>query len=352
MRWSPLLSVIIGMSVAVGRLLSQEMSAEDASGLPAESRPSVLRGSDAARFRLVLGRVELDPVRYRKVSQRFTGRRTTHGDRIDETLAIESFRGFPRLHYTRSGDSTRMSLDVEQGGLLVMRTDVPSEAIRVVVTQPQQGAIAVRWESGQQVREFRFDSWIHFCIAQPTLYRQSFSALLDDMLHPVSLESLAEQAHRESLRRIARESGLMRTSDPRSAVPAQVRRMDDPALESLIGRLGSNKRTDRLAAHEELRQHGLALLPRLGRLDSTRLDAEQKARLDELRRQLTPRGEDCAARIAILISDDREYWAAAAARLTEADRSLVAAHFNRQPRGPSSKAVRVATHPASDPRYR
>lgn len=352
MRWSPLLSVIIGLSVAVGRLLSQEASAEDASGLPQQPLPSALRGSDAARFRLVLGRVELDPVRYRKVSQRFSGRRTTHGDRIDETLMVESFRGFPRLHYTRSGDSTRMSLDVEQRGLLVMRADVPSEAVRVTATQPQQGAITVRWESRRQVREFRFDSWVHFCIAQPILYQQFFSALLDDMLHPVGLESLAEQAHRESLRRITRESGLMRTGDARSAVAAEVRRMDDRALESLIGRLGSSKRTDRLAAHEELRQHGLALLPRLGRLDSTRLDAEQKARVDELRRQLTPRGEDCAARIAILISDDREYWSAAEARLTDADRSLVAAHFNRQPSGPTSKAVRVATHPASDPRYR
>ncbi len=356
MRWSPLLSVMIGLSVAVGRILCQETPAEESSGLPRESLPSGLRCSEAAHFRLVLGRVELDPVRYRKVSQRFSGRRTARGDRIDETLAIESFRGLPRLHYTRSGDAVRMSLDVEQRGLLVMRAEVPSEAVRVTATQPQQGAIVVHWESGQQVREFRFDSWIHFCIAQPSLYRQSFSTLLDDMLHPVGLESLAEQAHRESLRRITHEIGLMRTSDAPSKVPTEVRRLDDPAFEFLIGRLGSSKRSDRLAAQEELRQHGLALLPRLSRLDATRLDAEQKARVDELRRQLTPRGEDCPARIAVLISDDRDYWTAAEPRLTDADRSLVTAHFNRQPPnrqlpGHPSKAVRVATQPGNDPRY-
>jgi hypothetical protein len=352
MRWSPLLSVIIGLSVAVGRLLSQEASGDDASGVPQESLPSALRDSEAAHFRLILGRVELDPVRYRKISQRFSGRRNARGDRIDETLAIESCRGLPRLHYTRSGASTRMSLDVEQRGLIVMRADVPSESVRVTATQPQQGMIEVCWESGQQVREYRFDSWIHFCIAQPSLYRQSFATLLDDMLHPVSLEPLAEQAHRESLRRIAHEVELMRSNGGSSKGPAEVHRLDDPALQSLIGRLGSGKRNDRLAAQAELRRHGLALLPRLGRLDPTRLDAEQKARVDELRRQLTPRGEDCAARIAVLISDDREYWAAAESLLNDADRSLVAAHFNRQPQSQPSKTVRVAKNPGSDLRYR
>lgn len=352
MRWSPLLAVFIGLSVTVGRLLSQETPGEDASGVMRESLPSALRGSEAARFRLVLGRVELDPVRYRKINQRFSGRRTAYGDRIDETLAIESFRGLPRLHYSRSGGSTQMSLDVEHRGLLVMRAEVPNESVRITATQPRQGMIEVCWESGQQVRELQFASWIHFCIAQPSLYRQSFAALLDDMLYPVSLEQLAEHAHRESLRRIAHEVELKRTSGVSSKGPAGARHLDDLALESLIGRLSSDKRNDRLAAQAELRRHGLALLPRLGGLDAARLDAEQQARVEELRRQLTPRGEDCAARIAILISDDRQYWAAAEPRLSNADRSLVADHFDRQPQTRPSKTVRVAKPPGSDLRYR
>ena len=78
------------------------------------------------------------------------------------------------------------------------------------------------------------------------------------------------------------------------------------------------------------------------------MDEEQTTRLNQIRERLTPLIEDDAARLAVLIRDDMEYWRLAARRLDDSQMQLVEARLARMRTSdtePSTGASRVASLP-------
>lgn len=309
MRWSPLLSVVIGLSIATGRLLSQETPVDEGSDSPQAPPESILCDSHAAHFRLVLGRIELDPVRYRKGTiNRKTGQNDPSTSR-SETLTIDATRGVPRLHYTRQTAGQRLTLDVNERGRLSIESEIKAE--RLLLVQEDNRPILIQHFRGKESYKREADTWIHFYVSDSATYNKHLRPLVDSLIRGTPLNKLAEAAH---LRSLASLSSASITSDI--------------ALQRYIEMLGSTQRASRIEAQRELHQCGISLLPRLRQVDPQRLDAEQRHRLNQIIQQLTPRGEDCESRIAAMIRDDSSYWLAADQRLTGAERILISARMS------------------------
>ena len=327
MRWSPLLSVVIGLSIATGRLLSQETPVDEGSDSPALPPQSLLRDSHAAHFRLILGRIELDPIRYRKGTiSRTSGQKGTPA-KVNETLSIDATRGIPRLHYTRRTANQRLTLDVNERSRLSIESEIGNE--RVTLVQEPDNAISIHHYRGNELDVNDADTWIHLFISHSAIYIKHLQPLVDDMIHAMPLSELAERAH---VRSIASLSSASTTSNM--------------TIQTYIARLGSTQRIERVEAQRELHQCGISLLPRLKQIDPQHLDAEQRHRLAQVIRQLTPHGDDCESRIAAMIRDDQNYWAAAENRLTEAQRILITARMSDLG---GSDVLRVAKSNAENP---
>jgi len=330
MRWSPLLSVVIGLSIATGRLLSQETPVDDSSGSRGSPLVSLLRDGQAAHFQLVLGRIELDRVRYRKGS--FSRQSVAHAAGapvFSEMLSIDSDRGIPRLHYSRQTALHRLILDINERGRLLIESEINGNRLSLV--QERGRPLVVRRYQRDRYDESNFATWVHLYATIPAIYKQHLQPLVDDLIHPVRLSELADRAHARSVTDLT--------------VPAAI---DNLTLNRYIALLGSTQRSQRIEAQRELHQCGIAVLPRLRAIDPSTLDAEQRQRLGQVVRQLTPPDADCESRVATLIRDDSTYWAATANRLSGQEQILIAARLaelNAPPphRTPgAAPAVRVA----------
>lgn len=334
------MSVVIGLSIATGRLLSQETPVDDGPEAPSSHAVSLLRDGKMAQFRLVLGQLELDPVRYRKGtlnrsrSAPLGDLQTVHtAGLISETLSIEATRGIPRLHYRRKSPDQTLTLDIDNRNRILIDSLTVDAAERVIVTQDSGRQISIRRQRDGRVEQTFADTWFHLYIRSPELYRRHLAGLLDDMLYPMKLDQLAESALVRSVAEMA-DTTQPQASSGRSAATIEpsgsgpiAATMDDRTLRHTISILGSSDRADRISAQQSLLQQGIAIVPRLRQIDPRSLDPEQRERLAQVLRQLTPAGEDHEARVSILIRDDSAYWASAADRLTADQRALVAARI-------------------------
>ncbi len=354
MRWSTLICVVLGLSfrtdwTPLNRLAAEEILAcRTVDGPRPAKPPCLLRQNDAVAFQLVLGRIELDQVRYRKGSQSSSG-----SDGGTQTLCVDSRRGNPTLHYTRHDQDQSILLDVNDRGELTIESQRGSSS-RVRARQTPHFGIEVsqidlasvanaprslsRATDGPATRGSRASqpsstnpstpasplscaTWLHLRAAEPELFSTHFEPLLNEMLFPYRLADLAELAESISL------ADLKQRIDKSWTVPDG--EIENATLLAWIEALGSSKRAARIEAERNLLSVGLPLLPRLATLNTRSLDAEQKARLELLVSQLTPRAEDNAARLANLIRDDVSYWQWTANRLRPDQCQLVETRFQR-----------------------
>jgi hypothetical protein len=348
MRWSPLLSVVIGLSIATGRLLSQETPVDVGPEVPSSHAASLLRDGQLAHFRLVLGQLEIDPVKYRKGThhrsrpvQVGNGQAADTASLISETLSIEAARGIPKLHYRRQSPGQTLTLDIDNRNRIQIDSISIDPAERVIVTQESGRQISIRRQRDGRVEQTYAETWFHLYVRSPEIYRRHLASFLDDMLYPMKLDRLAESSLARSVAEIAGGTGPHAAPGPSGAtIPASgsgrwaastnghiVATMDDPALRHAISRLGSSDRAERILAQQSLVQQGIAIVPRLRQVDPRSLDPEQRERLAQVLRQLTPAGEDHEARVATLIRDDSAYWVSVADRLTPDQRAMVAARM-------------------------
>jgi hypothetical protein len=288
-----------------------------------------------------LGRIELDPVRYRKGTiNRITGQNNPRAT-TSETLTIDATRGVPRLHYTRQTADQRLTLDVNERGRLSIESEIQNE--RLLLVQDNNRPVSIQHFRGKESYNKEFDTWIHLYISDSVTYNKHLQPLVDSLIRGAPLSTLAEAAHQRSL---ASLSSASITSDV--------------ALQRYIEMLGSTQRTTRIEAQRELHQCGISLLPRLRQVDPQSLDAEQRDRLSQIIQQLTPQGEDCESRIAAMIRDDSTYWSAADHRLTGAERILISARMSDLggseaasiAKAKSKNSIRVAVASPDDDRLR
>ncbi|MGV3485117.1 MAG: hypothetical protein ACO1RT_11930 [Planctomycetaceae bacterium] len=312
-------------------------------------RPSLLHQNSAARFSLVLGRLQLDPVRYRKGSQTLlrsaatsasSAAQDTSGLPLDEptiteSLQVNSVRGNPTIHYSLIDRASRISIDADTRGTWRIETQTtgPSRASTRVTVQQQPGEpLLLQHFTDQPVRTIRAATWLHLREADRLLFAEFLEPVLDELLAPYDFAELADAAQRQSV-----------DSAGESAI-------SDATLAAWIEDLGSPSRATRMTADRNLRGVGISLLPRLAGVDASRLDAEQRHRLAKIRASLTPLAEDNAATLATLIRDDAHYWQLASNRLGASDLFLVQSRLRNLETLTSNPAVdspRIAAEPAA-----
>jgi len=176
--------------------------------------------------------------------------------------------------------------------------------------------LVMKLQSDAPGRVVHAATWLHLRESDRVTFEKYLEPIIDEMLWPYRLSELADDAHSQSLR------------DPR-APRGQETVFEDSQITAWIDDLRSPVRTDRVDADRNLQSVGISLLPRLASIDLSRLDAEQRQRLSEIREKLTPAAEDNGARLSKLIRDDRSYWKLAEARLNDRDRQIVDARFKR-----------------------
>jgi hypothetical protein len=95
----------------------------------------------------------------------------------------------------------------------------------------------------------------------------------------------------------------------------------------LVKQLGDPRFAVREAADRKLRSLGQSVLPFLLQLDRRRLDAEQRLRVDSIRKSLLAVGEDTPHRAASRMLYDRAAWLVLLGRDDAAQRSAAARHL-------------------------
>ena len=297
--------------------------------------PTLFRQSSASTTHLILGRLQLDPVRYRKGSQSLVHVATSPDatplanaslEPLTETLHVSSTRGLPTVHYSVIGPSSRIMIDADAKGIWRIESQRNSirgngknasvETTRVIVEQKPNQSLAMKIQSDAPDRMIRAATWLHLREAERDVFEVHLEPILDELLWPYRLSDLADAAHSQSLR-----------DSPTSLDDADV--VQNAELQVWIDDLRSPVRAARVNAERRLCSIGVSLIPRLANLDLNRLDAEQRARLIKIQNQLTPLAEDDASRLSLLIRDDRDYWQLASTRLNKRDRQLVDARIKK-----------------------
>lgn len=308
MKWRLLLAVALGLSIADEASLAQGPPEGQRPDWP--SRPSPADGyfdaSGVVRFRLVGGRLFLDPPRHRKGSQQ----REAGG--VYESITVTAERGIPSLHYVCETPAQRLNLSVEQATDLRIESRFPESAERSVLVQPEWGAI--RWDHSvaDETTTRTGGTLLHLRRQSPAAFDRHFSGLVTCLLRGRSLERLGDEAVSLMLRRL-----------PDVGSP------ELDAVQAAVAELAGPRRQQRVAAERRLLQWGTPILPWIETIEPSQLEAEQALRLSRVRRKLRPRDDDTAGSLAMRLVNDAGYWGLLAEELSGGQRRAVNRHFVR-----------------------
>lgn len=360
MRWPALLISIGWLAIfLLNPLFVLELRAEEklkeSPPLPEKQsylpETTLLRQNSSAHFHLILGRLRLDPVRYRKGSLSVTHPEPSSqepGQSLDastvETMTVTSARGKPSVRYTLTQRDATLSIDADSLGNVHLHAERQIDGYgrrRVSIEQLEGKLLTMRCtlitnqSSPGESYTVQGRTWLHLREADRQVFVNDVEPVLDELLQPYRFEELADQAHAQSL-----QQSMGATNEELVVEEAQIK--------TWIDDLRSPSRIRRIDAEKKLTAVGISLLPRLAHLDSSSWDAEQRLRLQEIQAKLTPMAEDDGMRLAVLIRDDRDYWRLASSRLDDRERAYVADRFLRLG-APSPitqmESSRIATRP-------
>lgn len=275
--------------------------------------PPGLFGDNAlAHFRLVSGKLQLDPMRYRKGSDDFSG------EAFQESISVANASGVPSVYYRYEDGYQRVQLIAEHGRTLRIESTLQATGEQATLVQHASGNIS--WTVR---RSPRGDSNLDLQISGPTLlhiigqdeagFRVHVNALIGRMLQGRDLIELAGQT----------ESYLLRNAEQLMAISRE-------RVQQLITQLGARQCSKRRAAMRQLVAMGTAVTPHLAAaLEQPNLDAEQIARLKVLLDRSPRFDEDTPASLACLLSADQAHWQLMAKRMTHSEWLAANNHVRR-----------------------
>lgn len=305
----PRLSVLLGIAIIAGVTVEAKPVRAFEPPPPPPGEQSLVRQSGMAHFRLVLGRLELDPPRHRK------GTKTARQElpfSLTETLTVSSRRGVPSLHYTFQTDQHHAIVDVVDAQRVQIISHRVDRQQRVTLTQPVSGPLEIQFDHDAGERSFQSPSLIHLRASHPALFETHLHPLMPYLLDGPPLESITKAAEQRLLR-VALERPIPSLEDVRD----------------LLDRMRSPQSKVRSAAEAELLSLGLPAMRHLDLLEDDLLDAEQRSRIRRVRWALHPQQGDSPSRLASWLSTDREYWNLVAVRLPPTQRALADQHVRR-----------------------
>lgn len=312
MRYAYLIAFAMLMAMPTVSTLADEPTADQRLRPHRKIRPGVFSESGLARFRLLGGRIDVDPMRYRKGSVELTT-----GD-FTESITVSSSSGIPLVHYSFRDGFQRVQLVAEHGKSLRIESTILATGEQAILEQRVGGQI--HWSTR---RDPSSTSKLDQHLTGPTLlhivgqdeagFQIHVETLLSRMLQGRSLIELTQRTERY-LRNHSHELFFV-SSD-------QVNRW--------IDQLRSPKSAKRRAATIKLTRFGTSAIPFLSAaLERNDLDAEQRSRIETLITRCPRIDEDTPSSLACLLSTDREHWQIMAQRMNQTEWIAANDHIRR-----------------------
>ena len=274
--------------------------------------PGVFSESGLIRFRLLAGRIQLDPMRYRK------GTAEIDNEDFTESMTVSSTSGVPSVHYRFRDEYQKIQLVAEQGKSLRIESTILATGEQAILEQ-RRGA-DIRWNTR---RDPMVASELDQQASGPTLLHivgqdeAGFQIHVDSFLSRMLLgRSLIELTERT-------ENYLRENSESLSIVSSD-------QINKLIDQLRSQKSSKRRAAACKLTQFGTSAIPFLSTaLERNDLDAEQRTRIQTLIARCPRVDEDTPSSLACLLSTDRDLWQIMAQRMNQTEWLAANDHIRR-----------------------
>lgn len=274
--------------------------------------PGLFTENGLALFRLVSGRIEVDPARYRKGSDSITHSRFT------ESIQVSCSEGVPAIRYRFQNSNQRIELIARGGGALRIGSTLLATGETAVLFQPARGDIRFSTRRNPET-----ESKLDQSVSGSTLLH---IIGLDSAGYEIHLESLLTRMLRgRSLLQVARrtEAHLRQHSDGLKPIPSQ-------QISQLVYKLGSAKASDRRLAQFKLAELGSVAIPLLlEALKRGSLDAEQRTRIESLVARTRRLDEDTPASLACRLSTDRAHWQIMASRMRSSELIAANRHLRR-----------------------
>ena len=251
-------------------------------------------------FRLIEGRLELDPVRYRKGKQEFTC------PQFSESVSVSCSDGIPSAYYQYEDRYQQIRLSVEHGRRLRIESTLLATGERA--TLEQVTGQLIRWSTirdpeTSHLPEADSDvtgaTLLHLIASDEAGFHIHLRALLQRMLLG---RDVIEISHQTQKRLLVQSN--------------QLKVVSQDEVEQLIDRLRARTLRERRAASIELTRMASVAVPHLrAALRRGDLDAEQRERIEAVLDVRSRIDEDTPASLACLLSADRRHWELIAKKL-------------------------------------
>ncbi len=274
--------------------------------------PGVFSEGGLVHFRLQLGRLRIDPMRYRKGSETFCG------GGFRETISVANASGVPSLYYRFEDDFQRIQLTAEHGKSLRLESILQATGERAVLIQHEDGLVS--WSTRRNPAtasaadvQASGPTLLHVIGSDEAGFRMHLDALTSRMLRGRNLIAIARQT----------EAHMVRSADRLPAISRD-------QVQQLVDQLGSRKSASRRLAMKQLAVMGTAVTPHLtAALQRPDLDAEQIARIETVLSRSARYDEDTPASLACLLSADRAHWQLMARRMNRSEWLAANDHVRR-----------------------
>lgn len=243
------------------------------------------------RFRLISGRIEVDPMRYRKGTQEH------EEDGFSETITVSSSSGVPSVYYRYQDAYQRLQLVAEHGKNLRIESTILATGEQGILQQ--HGRERIQWtirrnpaKPSELDRVVSGVTLLHIVGQDEPGFQIHINSLISRMLWGRNLIDLTHQTQRY----------LHQNSSQLSVVTFE-------EVNGWIDQLRSAKHSQRRAATTALTRYGTSAIPYLtSALRRDDLDVEQVTRIQALIARCPRTDEDTASSLACLLSTDRDHW--------------------------------------------
>lgn len=309
----PPVSTLADEPTADQRLRAGPSPRNQARKKPNCTKPSgVFAESGLIRFRLLSGRIEIDPSRYRKGAQEIDQ------ESYRESITVSASRGVPSVYYTYKDDYQTIQLVAEYGRSLKIESTLAATGEQGTLEQTCDGKIS--WTVRRDPEK---ESLLDVQCEGPTL------------LHIVGQDESGFQIHMESLvsRMLLGRSVIELTRRTEQFLQRNTNRLSivtADRVDALIEQLRSPSSATRRRAAKALAKYGTSITPFLtSALRRHDLDVEQVARIQSLIRRNPRIDEDTASSLAYLLSGDRAHWQIMARKMDQTEWIAANDHVRR-----------------------
>lgn len=331
-----MLSVLLGVGLTAGNdrkpcwAQQQHQSRDEHSrdaNLPIPD--ALIPSSQVAKFRLILGRLSLDPPAHIKCER--SAELACGGS---ERVEVTACRGIPSLHYKLSSQTRNLTVNVTAADHVRVESTVDTADVdeTLKIDQPANGLIGISLVTSDLItgetlhKSFKVASLAHLRVSYPQLYANHIAPMLARLLQhkPTNCDAI-------DLVAVLKDT-------PVAGETLQAR------VDEFVEGLRSASRESRNRAETELRSIGL---PALCLIDQTLrkrtdMDTEQLMRLRRVRAAISPKITDNRRQLARWLASDIAYWNLVASDLSVAQLRAVDNHVVTLTGQPLRPQLRVA----------